>query len=286
MRCKKCGKRINKKSKFCMKCGTKVPPQAGEDKKKKGKTKRLKTRILILFFIILILAALGLLIFGGDKVPEKIRDLKGYSNLTGVVKQVLPDDVKLPVQVKLPFDLPDEFPFDFKLSDLPKPGNLFGGSGNDEKEQKQVAEAEKNDKKPADSKAKQKTERKEANKNIAKSKADNKDTAASEANSNYSEKDQKVITAGVDDSIVVGNADLFADGTIDWNYGKVELQRHSTDLSTGTDTVVVYLEMSNQYVNMTGTKEITYQYDEQTGRWKAGPVSKINCKSIEPANAT
>lgn len=269
-----------------MKCGTKVPPQAEEDKKKKGKTKRLKTRILILFFIILILAALGFLIFGGDKVPEKIRDLKGYSNLTGVVKQVLPDDVKLPVQVKLPFDLPDEFPFDFKLPDLPKPGNLFGGSGNDEKDQKQVAEAEKNDKKPVDSKDKQKTESKEANKNIAKSKADNKDTAASEANSNYSEKDRKVITAGVDDSIVVGNADLFADGTIDWNYDKVELQGHNTDLSTGTDTVVVYLEMSNQYVNMTGTKEITYQYDEQTGRWKAGPVSKINCKSIEPVNVT
>lgn len=283
MRCKKCGKRIKKKSKFCAKCGTKVPPQKEGGKKKKGKTKRVKTRILLLFFIILILAALGFLIFGGDKVPEKIRDLKGYSNLTGMVKEALPDDVKLPVQVKLPFDLPDEFPFDFKLPDLPKPGNLFGG--NDEKDQKQTAEAEKNDKKLADSKDKQKTESKEANKDTVKSKADNKDTPAGEANSNYSKKDQKAITAGVDDGIVIGNADLFADGTIGWNYDKIELQRHNTDLSTGTDTVVVYLEMSNQYVNMTGTKEITYQYDEHTGQWEAGPVSKINCKSVEPVNA-
>ena len=257
-----------------MKCGTKVPPQAEEDKKKKGKKKRSRIRFLILFFIVLILAALGFLLFGGDKVPEKIRDMKGYSNLTATVKEVLPDDVKLPIQVKLPFDLPHEFPFDFKLPELPKPGALFGS--NDGKDQKQAAEAEKNDKKSADSKDKQKPESKE----------DDKTAAAVEVNSKYSEKEQKIIRAGVDDGIVVGNADLFSDGAIDWNYDKVELQGHNTDLSTGTDTVVVYLEMSNQYVNMTGTKEITYQYDEQTGEWEAGPVSKINCKSIEPVNAT
>ncbi|HML38849.1 MAG TPA: hypothetical protein PKA19_15750 [Bacillota bacterium] len=267
-----------------MKCGTKVPPQAEEDKKKKGKKKRSKIRFLILFFIVLILAALGFLIFGGDKVPEKIRDMKGYANLTATVKEVLPDDVKLPVQVKLPFDLPHEFPFDFKLPDLPKPGDLFGSYGG--KDQKQAVEAEKNDKKPADSKDKQKSESKDANKDAAKGKEDDKTAAAVEVNSKYSEKEQKVIRAGVDDGIVVGNADLFSDGAIDWNYDKVELQGHNTDLSTGTDTVVVYLEMSNQYVNMTGTKEITYQYDEQTGKWEAGPVSKINCKSIEPVNAT
>jgi hypothetical protein len=81
---------------------------------------------------LLILAILSFLIFGGDRVPEQIRNIKGYSYLTGMVKEKLPD--KLPFE--LPFDLPKppdvsiKLPFDlsFKLPfDLPDPGKMFGG---------------------------------------------------------------------------------------------------------------------------------------------------------------
>ncbi|HVI41628.1 MAG TPA: zinc-ribbon domain-containing protein, partial [Anaerovoracaceae bacterium] len=94
MRCSKCGKKVKKKSSFCIKCGAKIPPIPKKDKKGKKK-KRSKARIVIPVITILILAVLSFLLFGGDKVPEKIRNLKGYSYLTVMVKEKLPDQIKL-----------------------------------------------------------------------------------------------------------------------------------------------------------------------------------------------
>ena len=70
----------------------------------------------------------------------------------------------------------------------------------------------------------------------------------------------------------------------DWKHSKVKVLEHYTDVKGGTDTVVVYMELENSYVNMAGTKEIMYQYNGQTKEWEPGPVSKLTCLSIEPVN--
>ncbi|MEL7657155.1 MAG: zinc ribbon domain-containing protein, partial [Bacillota bacterium] len=118
MRCSKCGKKIKKNSSFCIKCGAKVPPATKKEKKgKKNKKKGSKAKLFVpIIIIILILAVLAFLIFGGDRVPEKIRELKGYSYVTGIVQDKMPDRLKFPVKLpKLPFD------FSFKLPDIPNP---------------------------------------------------------------------------------------------------------------------------------------------------------------------
>ena len=134
MRCSNCGKKVKKKSSFCIKCGAKIPPPVKKEKKQKKskkqkgqkeKRKISKAKFLIPFLLILLLALIGFLLFGGNKVPEKVRDLKGYQTVTGIVKEKLPD------QVKLPFDLPEKLPFNFSFKlpfELPNPGNILGDS--------------------------------------------------------------------------------------------------------------------------------------------------------------
>lgn len=244
-----------------MNCGTKVPVIPKKDKLKKKKI-RSKAKIVIPVVTILILSVLTFLVYGGDLVPEKIRNLKGYSYLTGMAKDKLPD------QIRLPFELTGEFPFDFSFElpfELPDPRSLLAGIMKpDEKEG------------PEDS------EDVEGSENSRDSKGDNGKAGEEEAT------DRQIVEAmeaGVDDSIIIRDKSLYADIASDWKRIRVEVLEHNTDAGAGVDTVVVYLELENSYVNMAGTREIQYRYNEQTGTWDAEPVSKIVCLSMEPVQS-
>jgi len=305
MRCSNCGKKLKKKSSFCIKCGAKVPPVPKKDKKTKMRKKRSKAKIVIPIFTILILAILSFLLFGGDKVPEKIRELKGYSYLTGMVKE------KLPVDVRLPFDLPDKFPFDFSFKlpfELPNPGNLLGDSEIPDKkkimEDLAAYEGEEESQLEFDSLEIEKRT------TVKKEKKDTvyviTETTGEEGTSSnyyrlmykrhliggwkldevkpYNVGGEKTSVAGVDNKIVMNDKNLFTDISSDWKRSKVKVLEHYTDVKAGTDIVVVYMELENEFVNMTGTKEIMYQYNGLTKEWEPGAVSKLTCLSIEPVS--
>ena len=305
MRCSNCGKKLKKKSSFCIKCGAKVPPIPKKDKKIKKKKKSSKAKIVIPFFIILILAILSFLLFGGDKVPEKIRDLKGYSYLTGMVKEKLPEDVRIP------FDLPDKFPFDFSFKlpfELPNPGNLLGDSEIPDKQKimEDLAAYEGEEENPLEFDSLEIEKRT----TVEKEKKDTvyvlTETTGEEGKSSnyyrllykrhliggwkldavkpYNVGGEKTSVAGVDNEIVMNDKSLYTDISSDWKHSKVKVLEHYTDVKAGTDIVVVYLELENDYVNMAGTKEIMYQYNEETKEWETGPVSKLTCLSIEPVS--
>jgi len=305
MRCSNCGKKLKKKSSFCIKCGAKVPPIPKKDKKAKTKKKRSKAKIVIPFFTILILAILSFLLFGGDKVPEKIRDLKGYSYLTGMVKE------KLPEEVRLPFDLPDKFPFDFSFKlpfDFPNPGNLLGDSEIPDK--KKIMEDLAAYEGGEESKVEFDSLEIEKRTTVEKEKKDTvyviTETSSEEGTNNnyyrllykrhliggwkldevkpYNVGGEKTSVAGVDNKIVMNDKNLYTDISSDWKHSKIKVLEHYTDVKAGTDIVVVYMELENEFVNMTGTKEIMYQYNEQTKEWESGAVSKLTCLSIEPVN--
>ncbi|HYE68493.1 MAG TPA: zinc ribbon domain-containing protein [Anaerovoracaceae bacterium] len=305
MRCSNCGKKLKKKSSFCIKCGAKVPPIPKKDKKVKKKKKSSKAKIVIPFFIILILAILSFLLFGGDKVPEKVRDLKGYSYLTGMVKE------KLPEKVRLPFDLPDKFPFDFTFKlpfELPNPGSLLGESEIPDKkkimEDLSAYEGGEENQLEFDSLEIEKRT------TVEKEKKDTiyvlTETTGEEGKSSnyyrllykrhliggwkldtvkpYNVGGEKTSVAGVDNEIVMNDKSLYADISSDWKHSKVKVLEHYTDVKAGTDIVVVYLELQNEYVKMVGTKEIMYQYNEETKKWEPGPASKLTCLSIKPVS--
>ena len=302
MRCSKCGKKVKKKSSFCIKCGAKIPPIPKKDKKGKKK-KRSKARIVIPVITILILAVLSFLLFGGDKVPEKIRNLKGYSYLTVMVKEKLPD------QIKLPFDLPGKFPFDFSFKlpfELPDPGDLLGDSKIPDK--KKIMEDLAAYKGGEESNLKFDSLEIEKRTTVEKEKKDTiyviTETSGEEGSTSnyyrlrykrhliggwkldevkpYNVEGEKTSIAGVHNKSVVNDKSIYTDISSDWKHSKAKVLEHYTDIKAGTDTVVVYMELENSYVNMTGTKEITYQYNEQTKKWEAGPPSKLTCLSIEP----
>jgi len=307
MRCSKCGKKIIKKSSFCIKCGTKVPPVSPKEKQEKKKKKRSKAKILIPVLIILILAILSFLIFGGEKVPEKIRNLKGYTYLNGMVKEKLPQKIKLPFNLP-DFDLPD-FDFSFELPfTLPDPENLLGDSEIPDKNKiMEDLAAYKGDE---ESKLKFDSLEIEKRKTVEK---DKKDTVyvITEASGEggtannyyrlqykrhliggwkldtvepYNVKGEKTSIEGVENETVLKDKSLYADIPTDWKHSKVKVLEHYTDVKAGSDTVVIYMELGNEYVNMTGTKEITYQYNDEVREWEAGPASKLTCLSIEPVS--
>ena len=118
------------------------------------------------------------------------------------------------------------------------------------------------------------------NKDGNKQEAGNADVAAnSESASNgkaikRSEEEKKFIAAGADNSIVLGNYNIYDDIPTDWIRSNVKILEHRTDVNAGTDTVTIYLELGNSYVNMTGTKEITYKYDEKTGNLGSGGLRR------------
>jgi hypothetical protein len=281
-----------------------VPPIPKKDKKqkKKDKKKRAKSRIVIPFFLILILALLAFLIFGGDRVPEKIRDIKGYSYLTGMVKEKLPD------QVKLPFGIQDKFPFDFSFKlpfEMPDPGSLLGDSKvpNKEKITKDLSEYE-----GKDGKLKFDTLKIEKRTTVEKKKKDTvyvtTETKGEEGSTSnyyrlvykrhliggwkldevkpYNVQGQKTSVAGVDNKTVLADTSIYNDISSDWKHSNVKVMEHYTDVKSGLDFVVVYMELKNGYVKMTGTKEVAYKYNDQTKKWEAVQVSKLTALSIEP----
>ena len=327
MRCSRCGKRIKKKSAFCPKCGAKVPPAPKKVKKKKDKKERSKAKIAIPVFILLILAILSFLIFGGDRVPEKIRDIKGYSYLTGMIKEKLPEELPfdLPkpsdVSIKLPFDISFKLPFD-----LPDPGDLFGGGKLPDKkkitkdlaaykgdkgskikfdslkiEKRTTAEKEKKEtvfvattKKGEDSAGYYKLVYKRQLiggwklKEVKPYNKEEQEAAAAEAGADGKNamdagvSKKNVTDSGVKNKAVLGDPAVLSDIPSDWKQSNLKVIDHYTDLKAGTDTVVVYMELENSYVNMTGTKEVTYKYNEKTKKWEADSVSKLTCQTIEP----
>jgi hypothetical protein len=310
MRCSNCGKKVKKKSSFCIKCGAKIPPPPKKEKKQKKqknpkeKKKRSKAKIVIPFLLILFLALIGFLILGGDKVPEKVRDLKGYQILTGIVKE------KLPEQMKLPFALPEKLPFNFSLKlpfELPNPGNILGDSKVPDKKKigEELATSGGEEKKiEFDTLTIEK--RKTGKKTdlvyvMTEKKADAEAGTDAEIGyycltfkkrliggwkldtvKPYNVAGEKTSVAGVDNKTVLGDEAIFSDISTDWKKSNAKVLNHYTDLKAGTDTVIVYMEVKNSYVNMAGTKEVTYTYNEKTKKWENTSVSKFTCHTIEP----
>lgn len=301
-------------------------------KKKQGKNKKRKSRakiILPLFTVLMVFAIFTFLIYGGDKVPEKVRNLKGYSYLTGAVKEKLPDQIKLPVEVKLPdqiklpveVKLPDQIkiPFEVKLPDriklpfelpaMPNPGKLLGDSEIPDKDKIRedlaaYIEDGKKEKASFDSlEIEKRTTVEKDKKDTVYVITESRGEEGTRSNyyrllykrhliggwkldevEPYNVKGEKVSIAGVDNETVIQDEGLFEDFSPDWEFGSVKVVEHFTDLKAGTDTVVVYMELENDYVNMIGTKEIVYQYNEKTKEWEAGSASKLTCLSIEPVS--
>ena len=313
MRCSKCGAKIKKKSSFCIKCGTKIPPKVKGDKKskkdKKGKKKKIsKIKILIPLIIVLILGLFSFLVFGGNMVPEKIRELKAYTYVTGIIKGKLPD------KIELPFDLPKiPFDFSFDLPNIPNPADLLGDSEVPKKEKimEDLAafEGEEEGKPSFDSLEIEKRitieeEKKDTVYVITQTSSlegEGESAAATtayyqliykkhfiggwklEEAKPYNVEGSKASVVGISNKTVIKDENLFADIPADWKSSNVKVIEHYTDIKAGTDTVVVYMELVNDYVAMTGTKELTYQYNEKSGKWEsAGPASKLTCLSIEP----
>lgn len=256
-------------------------------------------RIIIPILMILILALLTFLLYGGDRVPEKIRSQKGYSYLTGVVKDKLPDQIILPfgLSEKLPshfsFDLPFELPFDLPF-ELPFFGNHSGdgeksdgkktaetsaeGQGNGDSAKTDTGGNKENITEDQQTKEAVKQEDQNSGDNLAEAEKEPEEPAKV-----FTAEEEKIINTGIDEAAVLNDKGLYTTAVSpDWTYGSIKIEEHHTDVRTGTDTVVVYLEMENKYVKMTGTKEITYRFNEQTDQWEAGPVSKITCLTIEP----
>ncbi len=303
MRCSKCGKKIRKKSSFCINCGTKVPPIPKKNKKTKNRKKRSKARIIIPVFTVLILAILAFLIFGGDRVPEKVRNLKGYSYLTGMVKENLPEPIRHLER------LPAKFHFDFSFDlpfELPHPGNLLGDSEVPDKEKimedLSAYEGEEKDKLEFDSLEIEKRT------TVAKEKRDTvyviteAEEKAGTVNSYYqltykkhliggwklddvkpyNVKGEKTSVAGVDNETVVGDKKILTDIGPEWKHSNIKVLEHYTDVKAGVDMVVVYMELENEYVSMAGTKDVTYQYNKQSKEWEAVDVSKLTARSVKP----
>ena len=253
------------------------------------------------------MATLTFLIFGGDRVPEKIRNLKGYSYVTGVIQDKMPDQLKSPIDLpKLPFD------FSFKLPDIPNPvAGIIG--------EKEIPDKKKIEEDLAafgkDEKNKIKFDSLEIEKRITVEK-ENKDTVyvitqttdETGSYSNYYQliykkhllggwklaevkpynvEGQKTSVAGASNKKVLDDPNVFAGMPSDWKYSKAKVIEHFTDIKAGTDTIVVYMEIKNDYVNMTGTREIIFKYNDDTKKWESiGPASKITCLSIEPVQGT
>lgn len=339
MRCSNCGKKIKKKSNFCIKCGAKVPPALKKDKKskkgEKGNKKKLTKRIMIPAAVVVLLVLVSVLLFGCDGVKQKLTDNKAYTKVSKTIQDKLP--FELPKLPELPFDLPKlpELPFD--LPELPKklPFELpkllgekeppddeqvlddlkkylekeenitidnveikRGGAADEEKEETIYATADATSKKGTVTKSYSILYKKgifggwklkeavDAEKAEKEAKAeDSKNTEKAEKSKDKKEDKAKEEDApkGVDSKTVVADENLYYDVPSDWTYNNVKVIAHNVDMEAGTDRVVVYMELKTQYVYLSGTKEITYQLDSKTGKWKStGPASKLACLSIEP----
>lgn len=251
------------------------------------------------------LAALAFLIFGGDRVPEKVRNLKGYSYLTGMVRD------KLPEQFQIPAHLQDKFPFDlsFDLSfDLPNPASLLGGGEipGKKKIMEDLAaylEEEKSEQEFDSLEIEKRTTVEKEKKDTVYVITETKGEAGTESNyyrlrykrhlisgwkleevKPYNVKGEKASVVGVSNKTVLSDEKIFTDISADWKHSNVKVLEHYTDVKSGVDAVVVYMELENEYVRMAGTKEIIYQYNKQAKEWEAVAVSKLTARSVEPVN--
>lgn len=303
MRCSKCGKKIKKKSSYCIRCGAKVTPPLKKAKRPKSRKKRSKARIVIPVLLVLMLAALAFLIFGGDRVPEKVRNLKGYSYLTGMVREKLPEKLQMPVHLQ------DKFPFDFSFDlpfELPNPAGLLDGGEIPDK--KQIMEDLAAYQEGEESKPVFDSLEIEKRTTVEKEKKDTvyviTETRGEEGTKSnyyrllykrrfiggwkleevkpYNVKGETTSVAGVSNKTVLSDERIFADISSGWKHSNVKVLEHYTDVKSGVDTVVVYMELENEYVRMAGTKEITYQYNKQSKEWETVAVSKLTARSVEP----
>jgi hypothetical protein len=340
MRCSNCGKKIRKRSNFCIKCGAKVPPALKNDKKtkkgEKGDKKKRKKRIMVPAAVLILIVLVSFLLFGCDRVKQELEENKMYTKISQTVKDKLPFD--LPKLPELPFDLPaltKKLPFD-----LPNPAALLGDkeppddeqiledlkkylekeekvelnrleiesrdTAEEGKEETVYAKAETTSKKGTVEKSynllykkgllrgwklKEAVDSEQAEKEAKAAKEEKEAKAEKSGDGEKEEKSADVKKAegeeeapkGVDSKTVLADENLYQDLPSDWTYSNVKVIAHSIDMNTGTDRVIVFMELKTAYVNLTGTKEITYQLDNSTGEWKStGPASKLACLSIEP----
>ena len=234
--------------------------------------------------------------------------------MTGMIKGSLPSGIALP---KIPFDFSFSLPFD-----LPNPANILGDSEIPKKEKvmEDLANFAGKDKKIAfdsleiEKRITVEKQKKDTIYVITQTSGgaiDSGTTAAAvttaasadpvssyyrlvykkhliggwklEEVKPYNVAGAKTSIAGVSNKNVTTDQNLFADIPTDWKYSNVKVVEHYTDMKAGTDTVVVYMELLNDYVYMTGTKEMTYKYNGTTGKWEStGPASKMTCLSIKP----
>lgn len=336
MRCSNCGKKIKKKSNFCIKCGAKVTPALKKDKAskkgEKGNKKKLR-RIMIPAAVVILLVLVSVLLFGCDGVKQKLNDNKAYTKVTKTIQDKLPFD--LPKLPELPFDLPElpkKLPFELPkllgeneppddeqvLEDLKKylekEENITidnveikrGDTDGEEKEETIYATADATSKKgtvsisynilykkgllggwklkeAVDAAKAEKEAKAEKSKDEEKAEKSKKVEKAEKSKDKTDDKAKEEATKGVDNKTVVADENLYYDLPSDWTYDKVKVIAHNVDMEAGTDRVIVYMELKTQYVYLTGTKEITYQLDSETGKWKStGPATKLACLSIEP----
>lgn len=299
MRCSNCGKKLKKKSNFCVKCGAKVPPLSKNEIKVLRKKARGKFKIAAVLVVILGGTVFSLLTFAADLLPEKISENKGFVFVSDTVKGKLPDGIKLPFDLgeKLPFDLGEKLPFDLPSDlpfDLPKnfalklpfdlPFDVPYLADNSGKGDHGVDQSDAKDDNEISSKEHEGSKKDSKEEDADKETVKEEPPKSPEPVIKWNEKEQELIKAGMDNQIILSDKNLYADITPVWSENKIKVQEHQTDLVTGTDTVILYLELKNDYVNMTGTKEVTYQYNEETGDWEQGTVSKIKCLTVEPIN--
>jgi hypothetical protein len=298
-----------------MACGAKVPP-IPKTEKNKVKKKHFRWKAAAAIIAVFILALVSVWIFGDGFVPEKVRDTKAYSWAAGAVRGKLPEEINLPLglKVEFPLDLPDfafQLPFGLderlsgltkRISELPLLGFL---SDDDSAKGKQAGEGQADGNESArsqgggdglDGGAAAESGQGAENKTAGESGEDKQGAESANASAGgeggnhvntveRSDEEKEFIAAGADNSVVLSDYNIYADIPTDWIRSNVKILEHRTDINAGTDTVTIYLELENSYVNMTGTKEITYAYNEETGNWEAGPASKISCLSVEPVTA-
>lgn len=289
-----------------------MPRIPKSEKKKNGKKKRSAMKTAAAIVAVLLIAFVSFAVFGDDIVPEKVRSLKAYSYVAAMVRDKVPDEIELPfgLKVELPVDLPEvavtlPFGLDERLSGLKErfsglPLLGFLGDGDGEPADKKHGEAGDSDEENTVILAEQAVVR-EGNAAGQEGKAAKQEGAGSETKGNNpaetvngaeskpavsrSEEEIKLISAGADNSIVLNNYNIYEDIPADWIRCDLKIIEHRTDVNAGTDTVVIYLELENNIVNMIGTKEITYRYNERTGNWEPESATKISCLAIEPVTA-
>lgn len=270
-------------------------------KKKKAKKKKTKAQVAISFLLFVILAGLFFLMFGGELVPEKIRDMKGYSyisDLSVAAKDKLPDNVGIPKE--LPFELPN-ISFDIpnpltKLIGDKKPpdektiqADLATSLG--EKESKPAIQSMEIQRRSTTKKAdhiyvlvelKEKEELSYAFYKIQYKKGLLGGWKFNQA-VRYNVEGEKEPVAGVKNDVVI-NETYFKDTVPEgWKIKSMRVEDHFMDAKAGTDTVVVFMKVKTDYVIMEGTSELTYTFNETTHQWEpTGKPSKLNVSYMEP----